>query len=126
MSRRAGSALVLTTPNGNIIFANRAARNTAFAHELADGVRKTADALASDHRQVATILVQASGEPNSECLAVRSIRLGEACAVMSFLYAAPDETANALSTLTRREPGIAHFVVRRFSNADIALAASSG
>jgi DNA-binding CsgD family transcriptional regulator/PAS domain-containing protein len=116
--------LILTTTDGNIIFTNRAARSAAFAHELADGVRKTADALASDRCQVATVLVQASGDSGPECMAVRSIPLGKARAIMSFLYAAPDETASALPTLTRREREIAHFVMRGFSNADIAIAAS--
>ena len=43
---------------------------------------------------------------------------------MSFLYMAPDETASALPVLTRREREIANFVMRGFSNVDIALAAS--
>ena len=57
-------------------------------------------------------------------MVVRSIPLGNAPAVISFLYAAPVETASALHTLTKREREIAHFVMRGFSNADIAIAAS--
>jgi len=115
---------VLTTADGDILFANRAARGAAFAQKLIDGIRKTADALAADHRRVATVLVQASEGPSPECLAVRSIPLDDARAMVSFLYAAPDETASALPTLTKREREIANFVMRGFSNADIALAAS--
>jgi DNA-binding CsgD family transcriptional regulator/PAS domain-containing protein len=116
--------LVLTTTDGNIIFANRAACDAVFVRELADSVRKSADALASGGRRIATVLVQASGDAGPECMAVRSIPLDKTRAIMSFLYAVPDETASALPTLTRREREIAHFVMRGFSNADIAIAAS--
>ncbi len=119
-----GLPFVLNTPDGNIVFANRAAFDAGLGSGLADGLRKTADMLASGQCQIATAVVQTSRDTGRGRLAVRSIRLDQECAMMSFIYAAPDETASAPAVLTRREREIAEFVVRGFSNADIALAAS--
>lgn len=119
-----GQPFVLTAPDGNIIFANRAASAVGLAGGLADGLCKTADMLASGQCQIATAVVQPSRDPGHNRLAVRSIPLHQGRAMMSFIYAAPDETASALPILTRREREIADFVMRGFSNTDIALAAS--
>jgi DNA-binding CsgD family transcriptional regulator/PAS domain-containing protein len=123
-----GLPFVLTAADGNIIFANRAAAATGLAGGLsgglADGLRETADMLASGQCRVATVVLQPGRDPGCDRLAIRSIKLDQSRAMMSFIYAAPDETASALPILTRREREIADFVMRGFSNSDIALAAS--
>jgi DNA-binding CsgD family transcriptional regulator len=118
------SAFVLTAPDGDIIFANRAASAVELADGLADGLRKTADILASGQCRIATAVLQPSRVPGCDRLGVRSIHLGQERAMLSFIYAAPDETATALPMLTRREREIAEFVMRGYSNTHIALAAS--
>jgi DNA-binding CsgD family transcriptional regulator len=130
-----GLPFVLTGSDGELIFANCAALVAGNKAELASGLRTTAGMLASEQDRVATAVIpgempaapQYSGVPEDReqaGLAVRSVRLGETGAVVSFLYAAPKAATEALSVLTRREREIAQFVVRGLNNADIALAAS--
>ena len=115
---------VLTAPDRTIIFANRAAWAVEFTSRFSDSIGKTADMLAPGQCRVATLVIQSGDRTDCQRLAVRSISLDGADAIMSFLYMAPDETASALPVLTRREREIADFVMRGFSNVDIALAAS--
>jgi DNA-binding CsgD family transcriptional regulator/PAS domain-containing protein len=132
-----GLPLILTGPGGDVIFANRAAGRLLGkrAAGLASGLRTTAEMLASNTGGVATAIVpgETSGTmgssklsdlPELAGLAVRSVRLGDTGATVSFLYAAPKDSAGALPALTRREAEIAKYVVRGLSNADIALATS--
>jgi DNA-binding CsgD family transcriptional regulator len=123
-----GQPLVLTGPDGSVIFATRAAAK--YASVLAAGLLTTADMLASEQRRVAAAIVpdetdsRLPHDPERARLAVKSVRLGETGVVISFLYPVPKDKAEGISELTKREREIAQFVVRGFNNADIALVTS--
>lgn len=114
---------VLTGPDGEVVFANRAALlATGTSPELRDKLQQAAALPAAETGGMAVTTV--AGHANESSVTVRSVRLGGTGALVSFFYSPSNPFEPSLTKLTSREREIAQFVVRGLSNGDIALAAS--
>jgi DNA-binding CsgD family transcriptional regulator len=127
--------VIVTDLRGNVVFANCAANRLLNNPELAveSALRATAQVLLENGERLATGVVTRSSTRNTKSfgkpgppagLTVRSSRVEGACAIVTLIHDAPTSITRSLSLLSRREREIAKFVVRGFTNVQIASVAS--
>jgi len=122
--------VIVTDLRGDVVFANRAASRLLNNRELAveSALRATAQVLLENGERLATGLVTRSSTRNKPGppagLTVRSSRVESACAIVTLIHDAPTSITRSLSLLSRREREIAKFVVRGFTNVQIASVSS--
>jgi DNA-binding CsgD family transcriptional regulator/PAS domain-containing protein len=117
--------VIVTDLRGNIVFANGAANRLLNNPELAVELtlRETAQVLLENGERLATGFVRHSSTLPAG-LTVRSSRVESASAIVTLIHDAPTSIKRPLSLLSRREREIAKFVVRGFTNVQIATASS--